>query len=277
MLKRLLLVLGETRASLAARQYAFQLARTMGADIAGLAGTDLSFIDAPMLGGIGTSAFKAHLEEELEEQAQHARARLHEAFDRECKTHDTAGELLSFEGDAVENVKLAAETCDLIVTGHDSTFQGKAREELPDTLDTLLSATPRPIVICGEETPEGRDILIAYDGSLPAMRALQIFTLLGVGANRHIHLISIDTDREVANRRISRAARYLQSHGHRVEMTPITTAASPVEAIRVEVAARRIETLVMGAYGHRTLRELIFGSTTRGLVEDPPCALFVYH
>lgn len=33
----------------------------------------------------------------------------------------------------------------------------------------------------------------------------------------------------------------------------------------------------MGAYGHRGVRDILFGSTMSKLVESPPCALFVYH
>jgi nucleotide-binding universal stress UspA family protein len=47
--------------------------------------------------------------------------------------------------------------------------------------------------------------------------------------------------------------------------------------VRIEVADRKIGTLVMGAYGHRGFRERLFGSTTTQLVENPPCALFLYH
>ena len=51
----------------------------------------------------------------------------------------------------------------------------------------------------------------------------------------------------------------------------------PAEVLKSEIANRKTRTLVMGAYGHRGFRERLFGSTTRALVENPPCALFLYH
>ena len=53
MLKRILILLGETPSSAAARQYAFRLVQSTEAEVAGLAGVDLSSIEAPMPGRIG--------------------------------------------------------------------------------------------------------------------------------------------------------------------------------------------------------------------------------
>jgi nucleotide-binding universal stress UspA family protein len=276
MLKRLLLLLAETKASVVAREYAIDLAWHADAGVTGVAGLDLSFIGG-MPGGIGSAALRTEMEHELEKQGDAARARLHDVFRHECEAHDVPPEWLSFEGDSIKNLDFAAETCDLIVTGHDTSFRGNVREQLSETLNTLLSRTPRPMVICGDVPPVGHDILVAYDGSLPAMRVLQIFVLLGFAPRQRIHLISVDADQCLASQRVAGVIRYLQSHGYDVDTVPIATMVAPADVIRNEVDARKAGTLVMGAYGHRGLREHIFGSTTQDLVEDPPCALFVYH
>jgi len=48
MLKYILVLLGETPSSIAARHYAFRLAQSMNAEVTGLAGVDLSYIEEPM-------------------------------------------------------------------------------------------------------------------------------------------------------------------------------------------------------------------------------------
>lgn len=64
MLMRLLVLLGETPSSVAARAYAFRLARDLDAGLAGLAGGgDLTAIEAPVPGAIGATAFKVRLEQ----------------------------------------------------------------------------------------------------------------------------------------------------------------------------------------------------------------------
>lgn len=277
MLMRLLVLLGETPSSVAARAHAFRLASDLDAGLAGLAGVDLAAIEAPMPGALGATAFKVRLEQQLKQQAGDLRTRLHEAFERECKTHGVPFEWLSFDGDPLGALYLATESRDLVLTGHDTGFEGNIHDQLPETLAKLLMTTPRPVIVCGDEPAPGDEFLIAYDGSVAAMRAVQMFVLLGLGAGRRIHVTSIDADQELAARRASGAAGYLRSHGYEVESVPIATRVAPSEVVAIEVADRKVGTLVMGAYGHRGFREALFGSTTSTVVSNPPCALFLYH
>jgi nucleotide-binding universal stress UspA family protein len=277
MLKRILVLLGETPSSVAARRHAFRLAQATGAQITGLAGIDLSFIEARMPGRAGAAAFKANLEAQLKTQAEEVRQRLHDEFEQECRENGVTFEWLSFEGDPVGTLYLATETRDLLISGHDTTFRGNIRESFSEMLSSLLLVSPRPAVICPDEAPESDEILVAYDGSVPAMRALQIFVLLGLGRGRRVQVTSIDEDQEMAARRASGAASYLRSHGIDTSVDPIATRVHPSEVLQIEIPQRKIGTLVMGAYGHRGFREMLFGSTTSTIVENPPCALFLYH
>lgn len=131
MLKRIIVLLGETPASAAARQYAFRLTRAEGAELAGIGGIDIAFIESPMVGGLGTTAYKSHMEETLKAQAASAHARLHELYERECRTRDVSFEWIDFTGDPLDSIRLAAEAADLLVTGHDTAFHGSIRERLP--------------------------------------------------------------------------------------------------------------------------------------------------
>ncbi|MHB8884283.1 MAG: universal stress protein [Methylovirgula sp.] len=277
MLKRILVLLGETQSSCSARQYAMHLAKHMDVELAGLAGVDLSGIEISMPGVAGSIGFMAKLEEELRTEAEESRTRLHEIFQRECETNGVPFEWLSFEGDPISALYLATEVRDLLITGHDTAFRSDFEGPMSKVLAKLLSMTPRPVMVCGDELSTSGDVLIAYDGSLPAMRAVQIFALLGIGRGHRIHATSIDASSELAVRRASGAVRYLRAHGYDVEACPLPSRVHPAEVLRIEIMDRNIGTLVMGAYGHRGFRELLFGSTTSELVENPPCTLFVYH
>jgi nucleotide-binding universal stress UspA family protein len=274
---RILLLLGETKASMTARLHGFQLAKAFNASLVGLAGVDLSYIETPTVGGIGVSAAKSYLEEHLKKQAADARLRLHEIYREECRVQSVPFSWLSFDGDPIEALLKGVESCDLMVTGHDTGFRGNVRESLSEMLARLLLVTPRPVIVCGDEPTDGQDVLIAYDGSLPAMRAVQMFALLGLGKGRPIHVTAIAADKELAERRVLGAADYLREHGYAIETIPIATRLHPAEVLRIEVADRKIGTLAIGAYGHRGLRQTLFGSTTSRLMENPPCALFAYH
>ncbi len=278
MLKRILVLLGETPSSVAARDYAFRLAKDSGAAVTGLAGVDLSAMHAPSFGRTGATAFGRKAEADLRQEASASSHRLHDAYEAACTQEGLEFEWLSFEGDSLEALTLAAEVRDLVVTGCDTAFQGgKLASPLPDMLSRLLARAPRPVVVCGEDhTAEGA-VLVAYDGSLPAMRALQMFTLLGAWAGRAVHVVSVSSKQDEAERTASAAGSYLRSHGYAVTEVPMATRVDPAEVLRMQAIAVKAGTLVMGSYGHTGLREALFGSSTSKLVEDPPCALFVYH
>jgi nucleotide-binding universal stress UspA family protein len=277
MLRRILLLLGETPASDAARQYAFELARQANAEIAGLAGIDLTHIQSPMPGVAGGTAYKIRMEAAMKREAGETRGRLHDLYEEECRRHGISFEWLSFEGDPLATLYLATESRDLIITGHDSAIGGTSHRSVSEIIAKLLLQSPRPIIALPAEMPDDREVLVAYDGSLPAMRAMQLFVLLGLGSGRRIHIASIDPSQELAARRAAGAASYLRSHRLEVEAFPISARSHPAEVLRIEAKDRKIGLLLMGAYGHRGLREHLFGSTTRMLVENPPCALFLYH
>jgi nucleotide-binding universal stress UspA family protein len=229
-----------------------------------------------MPGRVGATAYKAKLEERLKKQADERRVRLREVFESDCRVQGLTFDWLSFEGDPMGALNSAAETCDLLITGHDTAFRGEIHEQLSEIVAKVLLITPRPIVICPDDPPTDQ-ILVAYDGSLPAMRALQIFALLGVGRGQHIQVVSIDTDHEVAVKRAANATNYLRIHDYQADARPVATRRPPAEALKSEITNRKIGTVVMGAYGHRGFREFLFGSTTSTLVENPPCALILYH
>ncbi|WP_158668894.1 universal stress protein [Bradyrhizobium guangdongense] len=274
---RVLLLLGETESSLCARELAFDLARSGGALVTGLSGIDLSSLTVPMIGGIGASAYQVKLEEIRGRQARENDARIHASYGEACDARGLEFSWLSFEGDAPEVFRAACETRDLIVTGHDTTFSVDRPASLPELLSNLLLLSPRPIVVCGVEYRRPSDVLVAYDGSLPAMRALQMYVLLGLWREARVHVTSIATESELATRRAHAAAEFLRGHDVDCTIVPIEATVDPSEAIRIEVIDRNIGLLVMGAFGHRGWSNALFGSTTRRLAERPPCPLFLFH
>ncbi|MDQ0505877.1 universal stress protein [Xanthobacter agilis] len=277
MLQRILLLLGESSAAESARATAFALARETGATLAGITGIDVTALDLPTLGRAGASALKARVEADLHTQAEALRKRLRAQYEQQCTAHDVTFECLSFEGDPIEALHLAVETRDLVVTGHDAGFHAGAEVPLPDLLSRLLASMPRPILVCGDDRPEGTDVLVAYDSSLPAMRAVQMFALTGIGKGRRVKVVAVDPDQEGAARRAAGAASYLASHGYAAEAAPIASRLDIAEVLRLETERVKPGLLVMGSYGRRGWREMLFGSTTHRLVENPPCPLFIYH
>lgn len=277
MMKSALLLLGESPSSIAASAYARRLAKSKAAHLTGLAGIDLAFIEAPMPGTIGGAAYHAQMETGLKAEAVKTSQRLEETFRLDCVADGLAPTSLSFAGDPFERVTALSAACDLVIAGHDVSFRGMKSEVNSQVLAQLLYATPRPVLVCPDALrPEG-DVMVAYDGSLPAMRALQLFALCGGWANRHVHVVSVDPQVEMAERLTRDAAAYLRRHGYDVALDPIASSEAPSAVIQAYAARSEIEMLVMGAYGHRGLKEFLFGSTTQNIIGEPKSCIFIYH
>jgi nucleotide-binding universal stress UspA family protein len=278
MLRSILVALDDTPGALAARDLAIALAGRTGAALTCAAVLDRPHTrDAiePMPPGAMAFAERrnAALAAEAEDQAQAALAAANAAAGAVPIT-------ASLLPEAPEPALLrAGATHDLIVLGRDCTL---GREETEDGLapvaEALLRDGARPLLLVppgAAATAEGA-VLVAYDGSLPAMRALQLFALLGLAETSTVKVLSVDEDAAEAARLAEEATQYLSRHGVSAEAWPIEAGRS-VEVLLAEATTTRARMLVMGAFGTSGLRALLLGSPTRALLRHAPCAVFVHH
>jgi nucleotide-binding universal stress UspA family protein len=272
------LALDETRASEAARDFAVDMAHRAGAELTGITIVDLPFITAGEAVPIGGLAYKESVDRHEIAEAEARRQRLNAAFSAICKARNVAHELVARDGEPFEAVLRGAETHDLVVMGHDASFHGSASEGVVATARELLKAHPRPMVIMPDAVPSGDEILVLYDGSLPAMRALQLFALMGIAgkASRVQVLVVGDSDAD-SFACGSRARDYLAAHGVKADVNAIVSDDTPSDVIAQTLASMTARLVVMGAFGHTGLTGLFFGSTTRSLLNEMPAPLFIYH
>jgi nucleotide-binding universal stress UspA family protein len=277
MIARILLFCDSTAASCIATQTAFRLATETGADLTGLAGIDLSLIEVRMPGGIGMASHKARLEEALRSEATAHRESLRSQYQAECQKRGAHFDWIAFEGEGSEDLTMASQGHDLVVTGFDAGFGPHQSGLASEMIAHSLAAIARPLLICPAEEAIGDTILVAYDGSAPSMRALQLFVLSGIGKGKSIAVVAVNEDEIMANRTANGPVAYLRRHGYMAQGVPVIAGGRPDAAIQDQIRKRRPSMMVMGAYGHRGLKALLFGSTTKGMITAPPCPLFIYH
>jgi nucleotide-binding universal stress UspA family protein len=162
-----------------------------------------------------------------------ARTRAREAF-RRCCGEDPTNLWRAAEGDPARLVAAVARTVDLVIAGRE-------RDGTAGFAEQLLTTTGVPVLALPPEVPAGeigRSVLVAWNGSRESARAAHdALPLLRHGAG------------EVALCAIGEDAGAL---------------------LLAEATARHADLLVMGAYGHARLRELIFGGATRHALARAP-------
>jgi nucleotide-binding universal stress UspA family protein len=200
-------------------------------------------------------------------------------FAARCDRAGVAHEEVAGVGAPPELIAREAGSCDLILLPQRSHFQFTAQEDAADDglLRRVLKDTPRPIVVVPEAPAPQGPIVLAYDGSLQAERALSAFEATGLGGAAKVHVVSVAADPAEATRRAEHARQFLALHGVSAMAHALTSAAPPAVVLLGEARRLGAGLLVMGAYGKPVLREFFLGSATRSLLADCPIPMFLYH
>lgn len=144
-------------------------------------------------------------------------------------------------------------------------------------VERLLFGSGRPVLICPEELAADlsvafEDVLIAWDHSAPAARAVaDALPLLQSAARvRIITATDSNTAREVNSG--SALMAHLAEHGIKAWFEAVKIDGSSVgKVFEANVRAHATDLLVMGAYGHSRLNEIIWGGATKTVMGRPPC------
>lgn len=277
MLRSILLALDDTEGAIAARDYALALARHTGAAL-----TAAILLDRPGLTGAheavppGAAVFKerrdAALLQKAEAEAAQAVAGLRQA------AAGVAFDVVRLEASPTEALLAAAGGHDLLIVGRDCTLgREEAEDGVSPTIEALLHDRTRPLLIVppGARFDAAASALVAYDGSPGAMRAVQLFVLLGLG-HGGATVLSVADDEAKAAALAGTAAGYLRCHDVAAKALPVI-GTHPVEALLAEASAMPAGMLVMGAFEHTGLRALFTGSATKHLLRRTPCAIFAAH
>lgn len=271
MIRSILLALDDTPGACAARDVAFALARRTGAMLTALIVLDRPHTTDPHEAmPIGASAFATRRNAKLAEAVEAEAARVL------AEARALAGDLaftVVRRDEAPEPALLAEGAAhDLIVIGRDSTLGHEACDDgLSPTIEALLRDGARPLLV----VPPGlREIgvgaaLVAHDGSLAAMRSLQLLALLGLARDQPVKLLDFTPDSSPGA-----LARYLTQHGMQAEAHAVSGDAHDI--LLAEAQTLPAALLVLGADAQSGITRLIFGSATARLLRASPCPVLIH-
>ena len=215
------------------------------------------------------------------------RRELQEAADRaaglfEERTRGTTArtEWRVAEGNARDVCTIHARYADLTILGQGRDL-GEASADLTSLPADLVLAVGRPILVVpryGAFPTVGANVLVAWDASREATRAAHDALPLLTRAAKVV-VLSIDPE-GTADPRIPGGdiGLHLARHGARVQTAAISGADIAVGDLLLSYAAdHAIDLIVMGAYGHTRLREVILGGATRQLLQSMTVPVLMSH
>jgi nucleotide-binding universal stress UspA family protein len=216
-------------------------------------------------------------ERRLVADAQAAAQVVGERFQALCARMQIRGEFRRIgPGQADQEAILHAFQSDLIVVGHPEPH-GLPAHMAPEK---ILLETGGPLLIIPndwEGETIGQQIVIGWNAT-PTARHAVVDALAFLGAARSVTVLLIDPAKHWGHGRAPGAdvALYLTRHGAPVIVEELRTRGSPVaEALLGYLENRPVDLLVLGAYSHARMRELILGGVTRTLLARVPVPVLI--
>jgi nucleotide-binding universal stress UspA family protein len=139
------------------------------------------------------------------------------------------------------------------------------------TVESVIRRSGKPVIVTPPVFQEIESMGLAYDGSPPAEKALKLAVEISEEAAWPLSIIIIANDQHVSNDLTDRIETFLKSYegedgDRKVDADIIVLSGREEREIVRFIQDGSIELMVMGAYGHNRLRELILGSTTSYVV-----------
>ena len=193
---------------------------------------------------------------------QHGRLLLQQA--RQLAGVDTA-DLRLRHGALVDTLVELEDEVRLFVVGKRGEHADFARGHLGREVERVVRSVHRPLLVASRTFQPIQRVLVAYDGSATTRKALAMVAESPLLRGLDIHLVTVGGG-EGSERGLGDAARMLDGTG--LHATTEVIDGHPDEALAAYVDRQRIDLLVMGAYGHSRIRQLIVGSTTTAVMRN---------
>lgn len=249
-------------------QLAIGMARRFGARVSGLYTVPPPNVPYYMGEYIPTELIQKQMDE-----AQKSSVGAKEEFLRICGEAGIEHRWLSSDLAPVEALRLASRSCDIALVGQpdpnptDPAAIPYGTDVLPHELALQAGRPILAVPHTGEFGEIGRRVLVAWNGKREAARALHDAMPVLRGAEM-VHLVTIGAERK-GRTPLSEVAGHMQRHGLRLETAVITTNGAKVGVkLLDEAKTRGCDLMVMGAFGHSRLREMVFGGVTETVLSN---------
>ncbi len=271
-MKKILLCTDGSSYSHEACLYAAWLNRKTKARVDVLYVTDLRQFEVPAVadfsGSLGVQPFEGMITQ-LQEVEELKSGFVQEHALKTLRDAGVAEDSITFHhatGLLVDVISDFAETADLVLLGKRGENVNFATEHLGSMLERVLRSIEKPCLVTNRKFKKFEKIAIAYDGGKSCQKALDYLAAHELFRSLELHLIVCTEGHkeEQATERLKAGEEKLHKAGLYPKCQILTGEVETAIADYVKHSA--IDLLILGAYGHSRIRELLIGSTTTELL-----------
>jgi nucleotide-binding universal stress UspA family protein len=262
--------------SKAAVEYATQLALEHNASLTGIGVIDLPGIQrssgpAP----VGAMRYDELSEQQHLKETQQKVGEILKDFEKICQKKSIRYTIHSDTGSPFREIIEESKFHDFIMIGQKTFFRYSVGNEPGNTLSRILKNGLTAVFAVPDSVRQIKKVLVAYDNSVQAAKAVQMFLLLHIWNQCEITILNINSDAKRGKWLLDRLGNYFGSYG--IEPEKVHLKGKPEDVILSYIREHEIDLLVMGAYGKRSVSDFFFGSVTESLVDKAGIPLFIYH
>jgi nucleotide-binding universal stress UspA family protein len=167
-------------------------------------------------------------------------------------------------GSVVETLDEFEPSSSLVVVGKRGEHADFARGHLGSNLERVIRSASIPVLVAARTFTSIERFVIAFDGGPSSLKAIHFAAQQPLLRGLECHLITAGKPGSDLAREQEAAATALTGAGFTVHAEVVS--GNPEEVIAEQVHQRQAQLLVMGAYGHSRIRQLVIGSTTTSLI-----------
>ncbi len=272
MVKRILLPLDPSPYSETALNLACIIAKIYDAEITGLVILDIpGIMDSIGPVPIGGIHLAEKLEKEKKEEAKLRIESLLKTFKNKCSSEGVRCREAERQGSPSEKIIEESIYYDLVFIGLRTYFNFETSDKYGHLLDKLLKESVTPIYGVPEKIPFTAKpdrkirILIAFDGSPLAARALQRFTKLVTPELYELTLFNASDNQEEGIQLLTRAAEYLAAYNI-TDVRKEWVRGDVIDIIESKYYAS-MDAFVVGAHAREGVFDFLVGSLTKFLIK----------
>ncbi len=254
--------------------YAIEWAKHYEAKLHGLHVVDVKLLEGPFLRDISASLgtapyanYEGNMSMVLEERGKAAL----EDFEKRCAAANVTCATELATGVVPQTIIANSDLVDLIIMGRGGEHNQWLDGLLGSTTESVIRRGKQPVIVTGHVTPAESPFLAAYDGSNHAKHALQTAAEVAKNWNVSLHVLAVNggSGKDCLND----AREYLEQH--EVESEFVDRSGDAGESIVGYAEEVKAGLLVMGAFGHSKMLELVIGSTTAFAMNHANCPVLL--
>ncbi|HKL56052.1 MAG TPA: universal stress protein [Roseovarius sp.] len=170
------------------------------------------------------------------------------------------------QGDLVETVTAKEESGEMIVIGKRGEAAALAMEHLGSNLERIVRASHKPVFIANRAFKPVEKVLVAFDGGASSLKAVDYIARSPLFVGLTVALVFAGRETPEMRKALEDAHATLKAGGSDAE---IEIRSGDPEAVLGEIILQGEHgLLVMGAYGHSRVRNLVIGSTTTEMLRS---------